>query len=99
MACPRCGLPNELCVCETIAKESQRISVGTVRRKFGKLATVVEGFDQSINVRELAKRLKSELACGGTDKGGKVELQGCHAQKVKRLLVKMGFAAETIDVK
>ena len=34
--CPRCGLPQELCVCETIAKESQRITVFMEKKKFGK---------------------------------------------------------------
>ena len=35
--CPKCGLPKELCVCETIAKEEQRIKVRSEKRKFGKI--------------------------------------------------------------
>ena len=35
--CPKCGLARELCVCETIAKEDQRVVVKTEKRKFGKL--------------------------------------------------------------
>jgi translation initiation factor 1 len=98
--CPKCGLPKELCVCETIAKESQLIKVYTVKRKFGKEYTVIEGIDnKEINLKDLTKKLKSKFACGGTSKEGKIELQGNHKQRVKENLVKMGFSPETIDVK
>ncbi len=95
--CPTCGLPKDLCVCETIAKEEQRIKVFTVKRKFGKLMTVIDGIDQKqINIKDLAKELKSRLACGGTAKEGKIELQGNHIAKVKKYLIELGFAADTI---
>ena len=98
--CPNCGLPKELCVCETIAKESQKIIVTTEKKKFGKLNTIIRGIDEKeINLRELAKKLKSEFACGGTAKEGYIELQGDHKQKVKNILVQMGFAPDTIEVK
>jgi translation initiation factor 1 len=98
--CSRCGLPKELCVCETIAKESQRITVGIIKKKFGKISTVVEGIDgKEINIKEVAKKLKSSFACGGTSKNGVIELQGDHRQKVKEELIKFGFAQDTIDVK
>ncbi len=98
--CPNCGLPKELCVCETIAKESQKIIVTTIKKKFGKLNTIVQGIDEKeINMKELAKRLKTELACGGTVKDGKIELQGDHKQKVKQILVQTGFAPETIEIR
>ncbi len=96
--CPRCGLPKPICVCESIAKESQRIRVFLENKKFGKTSTIVEGLNQKeIDIKEIAKKLKSELACGGTIKDGKIELQGDHKIKVKRQLIAMGFAQETID--
>ena len=95
--CPNCGLPVDLCVCETIAKESQKIVVGTVKKKFGKLNTVIEGIDnKEIDLKDLTKKLKTEFACGGTTKDGKIELQGDHRNRVKPALVQLGFAAETI---
>ena len=98
--CPQCGLPKELCVCETIAKESQKIIVTTVKKKFGKLNTIIQGIDQKeINMKELAKKLKTELACGGTVKDGKIELQGDHKQKAKQILVQTGFAPDTIEIR
>ena len=44
--CPKCGLVEELCVCETIAKESQLIKVFLERKKFRKFCTIIEGIDQ-----------------------------------------------------
>ncbi|MBS3165091.1 stress response translation initiation inhibitor YciH [Candidatus Woesearchaeota archaeon] len=97
--CSTCGLPTELCVCETIAKESQRIRVYKEKRKFGKIHTIVEGIDEKeIDLKGVGKKLKSLLACGGTVKNGRIELQGNHSDHVRDFLVKMGFAAETIDM-
>ncbi|MBI4447361.1 stress response translation initiation inhibitor YciH [Candidatus Woesearchaeota archaeon] len=97
--CPKCGLPKELCVCEAIAKEEQQIIISVVKRKFGKQITLIEGIDtKSIALKELAKNLKSKLACGGTIKEGNIELQGNHAQKVKNCLTELGFAPETIKI-
>lgn len=97
--CSKCGLPKELCVCETIAKETQKIIVALEKKKFNKVYTVIEGVDsKEIDMKELIKNLKSQFACGGTIKRGNVELQGDHKQKVKEALVRLGFAPETIEV-
>lgn len=97
--CPRCGLTKELCVCETIAKEEQRIKISTVKRRFGKLTTIIEGINpKEINIKDIAKKLKSILACGGTIKNNIIELQGNHKQKIKSELIKLGFAEDTIKL-
>lgn len=98
--CPKCGLVKELCICETIAKESQRIRVRFEKRKFGKIYTVIEGIDsKDIDLKQVTKKLKTALACGGTAKKGRISLQGNHRQRVKKALIRLGFAADTIDVK
>ena len=98
--CQICGLVKELCVCETIAKESQKISIFVERKKFNKNYTIVQGIDErEIGLKDLAKKLKSELACGGTIKDGKIELQGEHKQKVKVILVKHGFMPSSIEIR
>ena len=62
--------------------------------------TIIEGIDQKeIDMKNLTKNLKSKLACGGTAKEGKVELQGDHKQRVKGILVQVGFAPETIIIR
>ncbi len=98
--CSKCGLPKDICVCETIAKESQIIKISSVKKKFGKPYTIVDGIDEKeINLKELTKKLKSKLACGGTAKEGRIELQGMHKQKVKDFLVQIGFASESIELR
>jgi len=49
------------------------------------------------NIKSIAKSLKNELACGGTDKNGIIELQGDHTKKIKDILVSLGFDRESID--
>ncbi|PLW80266.1 stress response translation initiation inhibitor YciH [Candidatus Woesearchaeota archaeon] len=98
--CTTCGLPQELCVCETIAKESLTIKIYTIKKKFGKKYTVIEGItDKDINLKDVTKKLKNTFACGGTAKDGVIELQGAHTQRSKEVLVTMGFAPESIEVK
>ena len=97
--CSKCGLVKELCVCETIAKESQKIKVYLEKKKFNKVYTIIEGLDEKeINFKDLTKKLKSEFACGGTAKEGRIELQGNHKNRVKSALIKVGFPPDTIEV-
>lgn len=97
--CPKCGLPKELCVCETIAKKDQQIRIKVEKRKFGKIITTIEGIDEkNIDIKDLAKKLKNKLACGGTVKEGRIELQGDHAQRAKTMLVALGFSQETVKI-
>lgn len=98
MICNQCGLPEDLCVCETIAREQQRIVVKIEKRKFGKKYTVIKGITKEANADEITKKLKSKFACGGTSKGGQIELQGDHKARMKAVLVELGFPAETIEI-
>ena len=93
--CDVCGLPEELCVCEEIAREVQTVKVFTVRRRFGKLMTIIEGID----IKELTKTLKAKCACGGTAKNSQIELQGDHKVRVKEVLSDMGFSSDTIEIR
>jgi translation initiation factor 1 len=94
--CPKCGLPLQACVCDEIAKTEQRIQIRTEKKRFGKFATIVSGF-QGIDLKAVAKGLKQELACGGTIKNNEIELQGDHTKNAKKALVKLGFSEETIE--
>jgi len=95
--CPTCGLPKTLCVCGEIAKESQKIKVRVFRRRFGKVVTIVSGFEDAPTAKELAKTLKMSLACGGTFHETVIELQGDHRRRVKEILLKHGYKEELID--
>jgi translation initiation factor 1 len=97
--CPKCGLPKQACVCEQIVKSSQRIKILLEKKRYGKIATMVTGFDSDVDIKMIAKELKNQLACGGTfdKKANTVELQGDHSKKIKDALVKLGFNQDSID--
>ncbi len=97
MNCPRCGLPKELCVCDEMTKGGQRIRVRSDKRRYGKVVTIINGFED-VDVSKIAKELKRRLACGGTYKNDKIELQGDHVARVRDVLISMGFSNDMIDI-
>ncbi len=96
--CQICGLPKNLCVCQEIAKENQKIKIFVKRTKFRKFVTVIQGLENHESAKELEKTLKKKFACGGTVKGTEIELQGDHKKNMKNVLLKQGYKEELIDV-
>jgi len=96
--CSKCGLPKTLCVCSQLQKESAKIKIMLDRRRYGKAVTIVSGIEKP-NAKEVMKKLKSKLACGGTYKDGNIELQGRHKKRVKSLLLTMGFTDDQVEVR
>jgi translation initiation factor 1 len=84
-----------LCMCEEIAREQQQIKIYSMKRRYGKIVTIIEGIDSAdIDLDDLARTLKTRCAAGGTVKDGKIELQGEHKKKVEQVLGEMGFLVE-----
>jgi len=48
--CNVCGLPKDLCVCQEIAKESQKIRIRTETKKYRKKMTIIENLDEGIDL-------------------------------------------------
>jgi translation initiation factor 1 len=93
--CNVCGLPDELCICQEIAKEQQKATISIDRRRYGKIVTKIEGIlDSAIDINELAKLLKNKCAAGGTVKGRVIELQGDHKKRAAAVLSTNGFNVE-----
>ena len=95
--CSKCGLPKEICTCSQIEKETQKIKVRIIKRKFGKVVTMITGIEGKENVHSIGRELKRKLACGGTIKKGVSELQGNHKAKIKDILIKFGYPGDLID--
>ncbi len=96
--CPNCGLPKELCVCDTLAKEKESIRITGDKRRYGKFITIITGLSKDVDSRNVMKELKTRLACGGTLKDGTIELQGDQREKAKKALAKIGFTEDQIEV-
>lgn len=93
---PTFGLPTQADAFEEIAKSDQNINVVTESRRYGKIITLVSGFDSKVDLRNVARQLKESLACGGTIKERTIELQGNHRKRVKPILVRIGFSESSI---
>ena len=94
---PKTGLPVEAIEWEDLAKGAQRIKVTTDKKRYGKIVTIIGGFDKGIDLKKIAKTLKNELACGGTVKENTIELQGNHKSKIKAILASLGFDESSIE--
>ncbi len=94
--CQVCGLPKDVCICDTLKKEEEKIKIYTEKRRFGKNMTIIEGIKE--NPKKVASFLKSKLACGGTFKNDRIELQGDHKKKVKEYLIELGYKSEQIEI-
>ncbi|NJE05944.1 stress response translation initiation inhibitor YciH [Thermococcus sp. M36] len=96
---PRIVNPLDEMLFKEVLKEQQRIRVYIEKARYGKLKTIIEGIDEKeFNLEDIAKKLKAKLACGGTVKKGRIELQGDHRERVKKLLADLGFSEELIEI-
>ncbi len=97
--CNTCGLPDDLCACGDLDKDSSQIIIRLETRRFKKKGTMIEGLDPKINnLESVAKELKGKYACGGNAKEGYIFLQGDHRDTIKEALVKLGFSEEKIEL-
>jgi len=95
--CPKCGLPTQACMCASLAKTQQNIKISIEKRRFGKISTLISGFDDGVDIKATAKALKAKRACGGTFKNNVIELQGNHQAFIKPILIDLGFNPDTIS--
>ena len=97
--CNTCGLPEDLCACGDLAKDSAKIIIRLETRRFRKKGTMIDGLDPKMHsLDDVAKELKNKYACGGTAKEGYVFLQGDHRDTIKEELVRLGFAESSIEL-
>jgi len=96
--CSKCGLPKEICACQTIEKETTRqLKIFTTKARFNKLVTIVEGLSGE-ELKQATKELKRKMACGGSYKDNQIVLQGEHKLKTRDYLVQLGYPKESIKV-
>ena len=97
--CSTCGLPDDLCACGDLDKDSNHIIIRLETRRFKKKGTMIDGLDPKINnLENIAKELKSKYACGVTAKEGYIFLQGDHRDSIKDTLVNLVFDEDKIEL-
>lgn len=98
--CEICGLPKDICACESLMKAKQEITVSLRLGRFKKKVTVIEGLKGSgLDLDDVARDLRRKFACGGSvSDQGAILLQGDHRAKIKNVLGKLGFDPENIII-
>jgi translation initiation factor 1 len=84
---------------EEALREEQKITIRLEMRKWNKPMTIIEGIEEKgESMENLAKKLKSRCACGGTVKDGKIFLQGDQRYKAEEYLKTNGFERSSIMI-
>lgn len=98
--CPACRQPLAACMCAALAAKAPkgdgivRVSRETQGRG-GKAVTVVRGvpLDEGA-LATLGQRLRRACGAGGTVKGGVIEVQGDHAERLVEALKAEGYVVK-----
>ncbi|MHA1647217.1 MAG: stress response translation initiation inhibitor YciH [Promethearchaeota archaeon] len=97
--CPKCSLPIELCVCESLQQEEQKITISIDKRKWGRAMTVLNFANfKGANLKKICKKAKGYCASGGTVKDNMIEIQGDHRRKLRAFLKTIGYTDENIEI-
>ena len=96
--CPGCSHPVNQCICRKQTSPrgdgNVRVSRETKGRK-GKDVTLIKGLDMdAATLALLGKKLKVTCGSGGTVKGGVIEIQGDHVERILNYLKKQGVKAK-----
>ncbi|MBN2154899.1 MAG: stress response translation initiation inhibitor YciH [Candidatus Lokiarchaeota archaeon] len=91
-------MPIDLCVCESLSQENQRITISNDKRKWGRIVTVVTFNGEIPDLKKMLKKAKTFCASGGTIRENQIEIQGEHRHKIRKLLIKEGFPIENIEI-
>jgi translation initiation factor 1 len=95
--CDRCGELEEKCACPPepsprTAPEKQTARLAAEKRKKGKLVTVIRGLPVEGNdLPALLSQLKTACGAGGTLKDDFLEIQGHHLERVREVLISLGY--------
>lgn len=89
----------ELCICEDLEAEDQRITIYNEKRRWGKIVTVIKfQGDFDLNLDDLSTKAKKVCASGGTYRDNTIEVQGDNRLKLKKFLIDEGFTKDNIVI-
>ncbi len=101
--CPVCGKPEKSCVCKNAKLTKVNDTDGFVRvgretkGRSGKGVTVITGIPlNEIELKFLAKDLKTKCGVGGTVKDGVIEIQGDQRDLLVEELAKRGYKTKRV---
>ena len=97
--CPKCGKPQEKCVCKKNQARPKTDGVVRIQRESkgrkGKTVTVVRGLPlDETELKSLLKELKKVCGTGGAVKNFNLEIQGDHRERLLSEIQKRGYKAK-----
>ena len=100
--CPTCGWPQRSCKCSTRQSGKEPVPARIVAKlrmekkgRGGKTVTVVYGLPENdAFLKDLSQQLKRACGTGGTVVEGGVELQGELRERVREVLMQLGYAVK-----
>jgi translation initiation factor 1 len=99
--CDRCGALEADCQCPPpppprIPPSEQTAKIAVEKRKKGKTVTAIRGLPAIGNdLPELLTRLKNACGAGGTLKDDVIEIQGKQVERIRELLLQIGFKVKS----
>lgn len=107
LPCLRCGKFEPDCKCPPLPPEpeepkaavpppapperTETIRMRREKRGGGREVVLLEGFPPDEDLDTLLRELKKTLGCGGSARGGVVEIQGDHRDRIAPLLAARGY--------
>lgn len=68
-----------------------RLDIILDRKRAGKTATIIAGFADDADIKEIAAQLKQKLGAGGSARGGEILIQGDRRNDAGKILTAMGY--------
>lgn len=73
-----------------------RLDIILDRKRAGKTATIIAGFDGDTDIKEIARSIKQRLGAGGSARAGEILIQGDRRSEVAQLLSELGYPSRLI---
>lgn len=66
------------------------------RKRAGKTATIISGFSDDTDIKEIAQKIKQKLGTGGSARGGEILIQGDRRNDLPSILSQLGYKSRII---
>lgn len=77
-------------------KKKNRLDIILDRKRAGKTASIISGFADDDDIKDIAARLKQKLGTGGSSRGGEILIQGDRRSDIAKFLSDLGYPSRII---
>ena len=77
-------------------KKKNRLDITLDRKRAGKTASIISGFSDDDDIKNIAAQLKQKLGVGGSARGGEILIQGDRRNDIAKILSDIGYKSRVI---